>query len=277
LPLLTETVWKGLTGGRSVHLLDWPAPGELPADPDLVADMDRVREVCSAAHSVRKARHHRARLPLPALTVAAPWAARLRPYADLIAEEVNVKAVHLSDQVEMAAELALTVRPAVVGPKLGPDTQKVLAAARRGEWERAGSDRVVVAGSFTLGPGEFSLALRPRDGATSRALPGNDGLVVLDLDVTPELHAEGLARDVVREIQQARRSAGLQVTDRVTVVLETAGGPDGELGRAVAAHRAYVMDQTLADDLTVVGLSGQESAGGGPAPTLVAHVHRQAH
>ena len=77
LPLTTETIWRGLTGGRSVHLTDWPAADALPHDRALVAAMDRVRQVCSAALSLRKARSLRVRLPLPQLTVAAPDAARL--------------------------------------------------------------------------------------------------------------------------------------------------------------------------------------------------------
>src|SRR5262249_28295862 len=94
LPFVTEAVWRGLTGdesGTSVHLSDWPEASSLPFEPDLVADMDWVREVCSAAHSIRKANGLRARLPLARLTVAAADAVRLRPYRDLIADEVNVK------------------------------------------------------------------------------------------------------------------------------------------------------------------------------------------
>ena len=101
LPLVTEAVWRGLTGAdgtdASVHLADWPVASALPCDPTLVADMDRVREVCSAAHSIRKARGLRARLPLASLTVAAPDADRLAPYLDLIKDEVNVKSVTLTD------------------------------------------------------------------------------------------------------------------------------------------------------------------------------------
>jgi isoleucyl-tRNA synthetase len=74
LPLVTEEIWRGLTGGRSVHLADWPDAAALPADDDLVAAMDAVRAVCSTGSSLRKAEKLRVRLPLPELTVvtAAP-------------------------------------------------------------------------------------------------------------------------------------------------------------------------------------------------------------
>ena len=96
LPLATEAIWRGLTGGRSVHLTDWPAADDLPADTALVAAMDEVQEVCSVASSVRKANKLRVRLPLPGLTVASPTAEQLTPYRDLIADEMNVKSVSLA-------------------------------------------------------------------------------------------------------------------------------------------------------------------------------------
>ena len=119
LPMLTEAVYTGLTGERSVHLTDWPSAAELPADPGLVTAMDPVRDVCSAAHSVRKANRLRARLPLPSLTVAAADADRLAPFTDLIADEVNVKQVHLTGDVERFATRVLQPLPGTFGQRLG--------------------------------------------------------------------------------------------------------------------------------------------------------------
>jgi isoleucyl-tRNA synthetase len=242
LPLVTESVWRGLTGSAdSVHLADWPSASSLPADPELVATMDRVREVCSAAHSVRKARGLRARLPLASLTVAAPDADRLGPFKELIEDEVNVKDVQLTSDVDRVADRLLTVVFKVAAPRLGSLTQQVAGAAKRGDWE-VGEDGTARVGPAVLEPGEFELRLKPRSEETSRSLPGEDGLVILDLEVTPELEQEGLARDVVRLVQQARRDAGFQVSDRIR--LEVAG-PDDVLA-AVRAHQAWVEEQTLA-------------------------------
>ncbi len=96
LPLISEVIWRGLTGERSVHLTDWPEAGVVPADRDLVTAMDQVRDVCSAASSLRKAKQLRVRLPLPKLTVAVDDPEKLRPFVGLIAEELNVKAVELT-------------------------------------------------------------------------------------------------------------------------------------------------------------------------------------
>jgi isoleucyl-tRNA synthetase len=244
LPLVSETIYRGLTGAPSVHLTDWPDADALPADPELVEAMDLTRDVCSAALSVRKARNLRVRLPLPALTVAGPGAASLEPYAELIADELNVKEVILTEDVSTAATAVLQVTPAVVGPRLGPATQQVLKAARAADWTRR-DDGSVEVGGHVLQPGEFELRLTPADEATSRALPDRDGVVVLDLGLTPELEAEGVARDVVRLVQEARKKANLHVSDRIHLVLDL---PDDVQG-AVETHRDYLMAETLALEL----------------------------
>ncbi len=211
--------------------------------------MDLVREVASAAHSVRKANDRRARLPLASLTVAARDARRLEPFVGLIADEVNVQDVHLTEDVDEAGELILAVDPSVVGPRLGADTQKVLAAARQGNWSRVSDDEVEAAG-VTLAPNEFAVRLKPRDEVSSRSLPRNDGVVTLDLEVTPALARLGLARDLIRTVQMARRDAGLHVSDHIRLVLDL----DREAGDAVGSHRRYLMEQTLADDLELAPL-----------------------
>jgi isoleucyl-tRNA synthetase len=264
-PMLTETIWQGLTGGRSVHLADWPDPSELPGDPELVAAMDLARSVCSAAHSIRKAAHLRSRLPLRTLTVAGPEAARLAGLEPLIADEVNVGEVRLSDTPETATTTVLSVNPAALGPRLGPETQRVLAAVRAGEWEVSADS--VVAGGVRLEPGEFTLEVQPRDPGSARVLPGTGIVVELDLTVTPEAERVGQARDVVRQVQQARRDLGLEVADRIRLVLRL---PDSALD-ALRAQRDWVAEQTLAVTLDVEPVDHEpaKAAGG----TVVGHLH----
>jgi isoleucyl-tRNA synthetase len=265
LPLVTEAVWRGLTGGErgaSVHLCDWPSVSvdSLPFDPSLVQTMDRVREVCSAAHSVRKAQGLRARLPLASLTVAAADARSLEPYRDLIADEVNVKDVRLVTAVDDVAERVLTVVFKVAAPRLGPATQQVAAAARSGDWEVLSDGRARVGGAV-LEPGEFELRLRPRAETVSRALPGDDGVVVLDVSVNASLEEEGLARDVVRVVQQARRDAGLEVTDRIRLAI---AGPSTVVA-AVLAHREWIAEQVLAVSVETVEVSADSPLPPAPA------------
>jgi isoleucyl-tRNA synthetase len=254
-PLTAEEIWRGLTGGRSVHLTDWPDAAEFPADHALVSTMDAVREVSSAALSLRKARGLRVRLPLASLTVAAPDAAALRPFADLIADEVNVKSVELTENLAGYCERVLTVVPRVLGPRLGGQVQQVIRAVKAGDW--SATDDGVTAGGVALNEGEYELRLVAADVERSAPLPGGEGVVVLDTVVTPQLYTEGLARDVVRVIQQARRDAGLDVADRIRAVVQA--GP--EVALAVENHREFVAGETLAVSLEL-GPVGEEGFAG---------------
>jgi isoleucyl-tRNA synthetase len=264
LPLTTEAIWRGLTGGTSVHLEDWPDVSDWarlnPGDEELTGAMDLVRIVCSTALGLRKAHQLRVRLPLASLTIAHPAAGSLAPFTGLIAEEVNVKAVELSAEPASLGRFELAVNPRVLGPRLGGRVQQVIRAVKAGSWTQAG-DRVEAAG-VVLEPGEYELRLAAADPDSTSALPGNTGLITLDLRVTPELAAEGTARDVVRIVQQARRDAGLAVSDRIRLDI----GADGAVADAVRAHAGFLAAETLAVDLAVRPAA---EVGGEPHPVAL--------
>ena len=244
LPMVTEEIYTKLTGEQSVHLTDWLEKDELPHDDALVVAMDTVRNVCSEVLSVRKEQRLRVRLPLAKITVATPNAEALRPFVDLIADEVNVKEVVLSTDSASVGEYVLSINPGVLGPRIGGKVQQIIVAARNGDWSQKG-DVVTVAGE-ELNPGEFDLRFKPINEDTSRALPGNVGVVVLDTEVSPELAREGLARDIMRAVQQARRDAGLHVSDRIELNIKTTG----DVAEAIAEHCDYIASQTLTSKFT---------------------------
>ncbi|WP_438387437.1 isoleucine--tRNA ligase [Actinopolyspora saharensis] len=244
LPLTTEAVWRGLTGERSVHLADWPAADQLPSDPELVHAMDSVRRVCSTALGLRKSNKLRVRLPLRRLTVALPQADALRPFVELIRDEVNVKNVELTTDVAAHGHFEISVNARAAGPRLGGDVQKVIKAVKSGEWARTSSGNVSAAG-IELRPEEFSEHLVSTDSGAAAALPSGEGLVVLDTEVTAELAAEGTARDVIRVAQQARRDAGLVVSDRI---IATVAAP-AAVRDAIDEHRSFVAGEILADSV----------------------------
>ncbi len=261
LPLTTEEVWRGLTGGRSVHLADWPDAADLPAGDELVAEMDEVRQVCSAALSLRKANKLRVRLPLGRLVVASPDAERLAGFVAIIADEVNVKQVVLSTDVAAHGRFELVVNARALGPRLGGDTQKVIRAVKSGEWSTDASGTVVAAGIDLLA-GEYERRLVATDPGATAELPGGNGLVVLDTDVTGELAAEGVARDVVRAVQQARRDAGLDVSDRISVTVHA----EDAVHDAVRTHERFLRSETLADAVSYG--SPNDVADGTPTTTV---------
>ncbi|GAF42631.1 MULTISPECIES: isoleucine--tRNA ligase [Rhodococcus] len=251
LPLVSEVIWRGLTGGRSVHLADWPAQGELPADAELVSAMDEVRSVCSTVLGLRKAQNLRVRLPLPEVTVASDDAERLRPYLGLIADEVNVKKVDLTTDVDVHGRFELVVNARAAGPRLGKDVQTVIKAVKAGDWSE-NSDGVVVAAGIELLPEEYTQRLVAAEPESTAALPDGAGLVVLDSAVTEELEAEGWAKDRIRELQDARRAAGLEVSDRITVVLDV----PAERRDWALAHRELIAGEILAVELELAEAPG---------------------
>ena len=243
LPMLTEKVYTGLTGEASVHLAGWPDAAALPQDAALTREMDRVRDGCSVGLSLREQQKLRTRLPLPRVTLAGADARQMEPFVHLLQDELNIKTVDFAADLEQYGTFRLQVDAKALGPKLGKQMKSVLAATRSGDWQLEG-DRAV-AGGVTLEPGEFVLQLQPKDGITAAALSSNDVVLVLDTQVTPELEAEGVARDFVRLVQQARKDAGLHVSDRIHLTVEVGAAAQA----ALELHAAYVKDQVLAKQL----------------------------
>ena len=249
LPYISEVIWRGLTGGRSVHLTDFPKTDNLPADADLVAAMDATRAVCSAASSVRKANKLRNRLPLPKLTVALPEADLLEPFRSTIRDEVNVKDVELTADVDSAGSFEVVVNAKVAGPKLGKDVQRAIKNVKAGNYERRGDD-VVVDGDIVLTPELYTERLVAENPESTARVDADAavGLVVLDTNVTEELEAEGWAADVIRGLQDARKREGLEVSDRIAVVLAV----PAEKEEWARRHAEHIAAETLATSFDVV-------------------------
>jgi isoleucyl-tRNA synthetase len=153
----------------------------------------------------------------------------------------------------------LTVNARAAGPRLGKDVQLVIRASKQGDWS-VSEDGTVTAGGLVLVEGEYALetvvadvpdGVSATEPASSRvtATLSNNGFVVLDTTVTAELAAEGLARDVIRAVQQARRDAGLDVSDRISL---TVSGDD-EVWAATVAHQELIMLETLAKQFGSAG------------------------
>ena len=268
LPLVTEEIWRGLTGGRSVHLEDWPSADAFPADSGLVAEMDLVREIASSASALRKAQKLRVRLPLARLTVVTADPAALAPFTDIVADELNVKSVDAVELVESSLgdfgiERRLTLNARALGPRLGKDVQRLIPASKAGDWSIV--DGVVVVDGTPLEEGEYELVLATADPGAAVAFLAGGGFVVLDTAVTPELEAEGLARDVIRAVQQARKDAGLDVSDRIALVIH---GDEAAVA-AVSGHRELIAGETLATTLEPrAGENGATAVGAGSAVTI---------
>jgi isoleucyl-tRNA synthetase len=262
LPMVAEEIWRGLTGGNSVHLQNWPDSSKLTYDAELVGAMDQVRTVSSVALSLRKTNGLRVRLPLSKLTVVTAGADKLKNFESIIAEELNVKQVEL---VELAVESTkafgvekqLTVNSRALGPRLGKQVQEIIQAAKSGNWDIVGE--TIAVNGVELLDSEYEISLVARDESSDEKLIGilpGGGFVILDRVVTAELAAEGLARDVVRAVQQARKDANLNVSDRIATELIA----EPSVLAAIQAHEDLVKKETLTLELTLIEDATLENA-----------------
>ncbi|WP_125612497.1 isoleucine--tRNA ligase [Specibacter cremeus] len=248
LPLVSEEIWRGLTGGRSVHLTEWPNADLFVPNDALVARMDRIRQICSTGSSLRKAAKLRVRLPLQELTIVTADAAALDGGAGVVADELNIRTVTLVDAADASLEefgitQKLVVNARAAGPRLGKNVQQAIKGAKSGDWSE--TDGVVTAGGLELREGEYTLetvvAATDDGGAAAVALLPGGGFVVLNTEVTPELEAEGTARDLVRAVQSARKDAGLNVTDRIRTIISA----PQDVVDALHANAELVKTETL--------------------------------
>jgi len=242
LPIVAEKLYKSLTGDRSVHLVEWPTADLFPQDHDMVAAMDRVREACSATLAVRERFRLRVRLPLKSLVVAHPEAMSLQPYAGLIADEVNVRDVIFAEDLANYGELQLKVNP-VIGRRLGAKMKDVMMASRQGEFTLNDDGTAIVAGE-TLGVDDFEMRLESAEGTAAEPFD-KIGAAVLDVSVDADQESEGLARDLIRAVQTARKEADLDVSDRIELGVEG----DEVVAGAIATHGEMIKSETLAVEL----------------------------
>ena len=257
MPFITEVVHQNLVRGVdeaapvSVHMSEWPEPDPAARDDVLLAEVDVVQRVVGLGRAARNSSGVRVRQPLSRLLVRTPdeaSAAFVARHEGQILEELNVKAVEmLAGDAEL---VSYRIKPNLprIGKRFGkrvPAIRDALAAADGSAIAAA----VAAARTFDVEAGGDTIAFEPEDvlvestSAEGYACAEEGGyLVGLDTSLTEALEREGLARELVRTVQDARKQAGLDVSDRITLRIE--GTP--EVAAALDAHRGYVMDETLA-------------------------------
>jgi isoleucyl-tRNA synthetase len=248
LPYLAEEVYTGLTGGESVHLQKFPDVSSLQLDNDLADSMDRVRDICNAGLAVRNRENIRIRQPLASATCYFEEADQLQGYENIVADELNVKNVVLSNELDKVANRNLKINFPVLGKRLPEKMKDIIATSKQGKWSQNSEGLIEILGEV-LNEEEASLTLQATEAKGAEAVSDNSGLVVLDLEISEELKQEGYARDVVRLIQQARKEADLHISDKINLALEA----DGELATSIENFSDYIAEQTLAASVRTEG------------------------
>ncbi|HYI81052.1 MAG TPA: isoleucine--tRNA ligase [Thermoleophilaceae bacterium] len=262
-PFVADAIYENLDGSEpSVHLCDFPEPDAALRDERLEDQMQVVRDAVELGRAARAAAKAKVRQPLSEAVVVAADRERdaIGRFEALVLDELNVKQVRYVSQADELGRFELKPNYRTLGPRFGKDMPKVADAVAGLDANRAaatlrdgGEVHVAIDGrDHPLGADDISLALQPLDGyEVERA---GTHAVALNLELDDDLRREALAREIVHAIQNARKDAGLDVQDRISLTL---GGDDALLD-AVRAHEAYVTGETLA---TSLDLSGDPNGG----------------
>jgi isoleucyl-tRNA synthetase len=257
IPHVADAMWQNLVvavdsvAPDSVHLADFPALQPALRDVDVEASVDLARRVVALGRTARASSGLRTRQPLPAVRVKLPASAGGSLSADAgvnaelvaqVLEELNVKALEVLDDASEMVERSLYPLLPVIGPRRGSEVGAIMAGARAGTWRQLDDGRVEVNG-IELAPDEFELTARARPGF--QVAEEGDLLVALDTELAPELVAEGLAREVGHRLQNLRKAAGYEISDRISVAITA----DGMTLDQLSEFRDWLAEEVLAVDL----------------------------
>jgi isoleucyl-tRNA synthetase len=264
-PFVSDELYENLEGAEaSVHLCDYPEPDPARRDERLERDMQVARDAVELGRKARQQGKIKLRQPLgEAVVVAAPPEREaIERFHQLVLDELNVKELRYVSGADELGQWELKPNYRALGPRFGkrmPEVAQALTAldASRGAatLRDGGSVGISINGKeHALGPEDVQLVLQPLEGYQVER--SGTHAVALNLELDETLRGEGLAREVVHAVQGARKSAGLNVEDRISLTL----GGDPELLEAVRANEEYVTGETLATSLSYDGAVGGHPA-----------------
>jgi isoleucyl-tRNA synthetase len=265
IPFLADEIHRNLSGStESVHLRDFPDADGALADPELEQGMEAVRLTVELGRAARAQAKTKVRQPLRRAVIVANDAERaaIEARAALVTAELNVKELDfVTDESELVSYSAKPNYRAL-GPRFGKNMPQVAAAVEALDaahvaavLAEGGEIGIAIDGTdHSLGPDDITLALQPLEGYEVEAEAGH--AVALQLELDDELRREGLAREIVHAVQNARKAAGLEITDRIDLTL--AGDPD--LIEAAQAHQDYLAGEVLATAVSYDGTTDGTAA-----------------
>ncbi|MCF8462835.1 MAG: class I tRNA ligase family protein, partial [Rickettsiaceae bacterium] len=246
LPFLSEELYLNLTIdqndiGKSVHLDNFPKLDAVSDEENLVTIMDLVRDICSTGLFIRNSENIRSRQPLQKLTIVIKEYGQLQHFEHLIKDELNVKEILYARDVSQYGKYKLTLNHAAIAKRLSDKMKSLIAAAKNNDWKIEG-EKLLIANEY-LNPEEYNLLLEAFDKGANKALSNNDGIILLDTSITPELFLEGIAKDIIRTIQKMRKEADLNIEDRIVINIAA----QGEIFKALTTFKELIEEQTLSN------------------------------
>ena len=251
-PFITDEIYVNLTGEESVHFASFPKTDESLLDGDLEKRMDIVRQIVTMGRGVREKTRIKVRQPLSELLVDGKYEEEIGYMADLIKEELNVKAIRFEKEMDNFINYTLKPDFRAAGPVLGAKVKAFGAAIAKLDPKKALAE-LAEKGKLVLELNGEATDITPE--LVSSSVSAKEGFdvalengvcVILDTQVTEDLKAEGLARELISKIQQMRKSRDFEMMDRIRIFLDA----DGEVKKAAELFRDYIMSETLADELT---------------------------
>ena len=237
MPFISEHMYKNLTGEKSVHLTDFPSYDASVIDEKLNEDTEKTQKVISLGLAWRANNKIRVRQPLQSITIGE---ALDEYYLDIIKEELNVKEVIVLEDASEIAQKICKPNGRAIGPKFGKDVKFIMGEAKAGNFEEIENGQVQV-GHFILDEGEYEIAYLAKD--ESMNIEAWFGMVItMDGNISEELKIEGYARDVVRQVQEARKEADYQVDDRISIAIKS---EDTDIQKVVEIYGDYITKETL--------------------------------
>ena len=261
-PFICETMYQNLVRSfdsgapESIHHCDYPRPEDIPHDDTVCEEMDAIIDVVSRALALRERHRLRVRQPLPELIVSSQdelTSRAVNNFSEQILDELNVKTLTLAEDLAQRQTLSIKPNFKTLGPKYHQDLKAIAAVLAQADpgviaAQAEAGQKITLAGegekSWTLAPEDVLIEKSWPEGLAVAEPPGP--LIALDIQVTPELFREGLARDLVRHIQQIRKDIDLEIQDHVSVTYAT---DSQEVSQAIADHSQYICSETLCDNL----------------------------
>ena len=233
---------------NSIHLQEYPNVSNLVYEKELVDEMDVVREICSVALFLRDKKKIRVRLPLNEIKIVGKNISNIEKYKDIISDEINVKNVIFEEDINKYADYVIEVNLKKVGEKYGSKLKDIMKEVKQNNYKIISNNKVEITNNI-LEDDEFSLKLKSKTNSDDiQSLSNNKILIKIDFNITEELELEGLARDLVRIIQQKRKDANLNLSDRINLSIKTSYD---KLLKSLDVNKEYIMNQTLSKKLDI--------------------------
>ncbi len=251
MPLISEEIYTKLSSEESVHLCDWPKTDKFPNNPKFLEQMDLVRDISSAGLGIRKTNNIRVRQPLKEITIVGDDISWLNDFENYILEEVNAKSMILDENSDSLYRNKIKINLRKMGPKLGKNTKKYMEAANNFNWQM-NEDKTINILDMVLQEDEYILEKESNPGTETREI--NDGKIVvsLNIDIDDELRVEGVARDILRAVQNKRKDENLDISDKIIINIT------GEkiVKEAVSKFGNYITTNSLAEGIKITAIEG---------------------